>query len=81
MILSYLYDDIILAIQTTLRLPPFLKNYTQICRLYAHGIASMVVTNHLQISNDEIKSMMTEVFQALNNQYNGGNESETTKEK
>ena len=56
------------------------KLYTNMW-LYAHGIASMVVTNHLQISKDEIKSMMTEVFEALNNQYNGGNESETTKEK
>jgi len=49
--------------------------------VYTHGIASMVVTNHLQISKDEIKSMMTVVFEALNNQYTGGNESETKKEK
>jgi AcrR family transcriptional regulator len=56
------------------------KLYTNMW-LYAHGIASMVVTNHLQISKDEIKSMVTEVFEALSNQYNGGNESETKKEK
>lgn len=56
------------------------KLYTNMW-LYAHGIASMVVTNQLQISKDEIKSMMTDVFQALNNQYNGGNASETTKKK
>lgn len=47
------------------------KLYTNMW-LYAHGIASMVVTNNLQISKDEIKNMMTEVFQALNNKYNGG---------
>jgi AcrR family transcriptional regulator len=40
--------------------------------LYSHGIASMLVTNKIQISKDEIKNMISEVFQSLNNKYNGG---------
>lgn len=40
--------------------------------LFAHGIASLLVTNNLLISKEEIKNMMSEVFQALNNKYSGG---------
>ncbi len=33
--------------------------------LYAHGIASMVVTNQLKIDRDEIKEMVSSMFQLL----------------
>jgi hypothetical protein len=41
--------------------------------LYSHGIASMLVSNQIQIAKEEIKNMISEVFQSLNHKYNGGN--------